>query len=704
MAIYYVDQKSGLASDNNTGTQARPFLTIQAAVDSLRPGDIVYVKEGTYDQFNITTSGTAGNRIVITSWPGNDDMPIIDGKYSSGRGVIELRGQSHFEVSGFNIKHASTDGIFVEGSAGGERDIVIADNLVSDTGNAGIYVAGLIMGQTIGVNEFRLFDVKITGNEVTRTNVPSGGNEAISVGGGVDGFEISNNHVHDSEQYGIDIKLGVQNGSIHDNVIHGIEKHGIYVDSASRAIKNVGIYNNTVFDNNNGIVLARESNRQPADPDIQNINIFNNDVYDNHKYGIMLYKHKWDDETGLFDNVNITANDIHGNGIDGLRLVEVNYATNIVADGNAIYNNANNIRNGIGAVVKNTLNAATSKVGVQKDVVIPAQPDTPKEPDQNNGKLVIKLVDVDTDKVIHVIQNGDAIITNPAMKIGIIAEYAGGAKSITFDLNNGEVIRTENVVPFALFGDRNGDIFGSELGHGSFTLNVKAFSAANGKGSLLEGRDFFFSFTDEKIDEPVLQESSDNLARFTNIDNVQTGDKSDNKLNGTMENDRQFGGIGNDTLLGAGGDDELRGGNGNDVLKGHNGDDLLDGGVGDDILYGAHGNDILYGGAGHDALYGEGGDDIFVFSEDSFNGKNHVYDFDRDADTLDLKGLLAGYDANDHAITDFISITRSGTNSIVKVDVSGSKSFGAGTEIAVLHDVIGLSNEEALVKDGTIII
>ncbi len=381
MTVYYVDQSHSRASDRNSGTENSPWLTLQHAADTLQPGDTVYVKPGTYDPFEVTRSGTEGNPIVFASDPTSGERAVIDGAgHDKIRGVVESRGKSNFEIRGFEIKNGARDGIFIEGSPEGAGNIVVMDNYVHDTGNSGIYAAGLVMREIIPENDFRLFNIVIADNEVTRTNTPNGKNEAISVGGGVDGFEISGNHVHDSDQFGIDIKTGVQNGSIHDNVIHDLEKHGIYVDAANRTIKNVEIYNNEIYDNKNGIVLARETYQEGATPELQNVQIYNNDVYDNEQYGVLIYKHKVDNGTGLLDDVTITANDIHGNGANGVRLVSADFATNIVVEGNAIYGHKTNVVNSIGAEVTGNFNTPRDGIGVQEDLDTP-KPEPEPEPE-----------------------------------------------------------------------------------------------------------------------------------------------------------------------------------------------------------------------------------------------------------------------------------------------------------------------------------
>lgn len=116
----------------------------------------------------------------------------------------------------------------------------------------------------------------------------------------------------------------------------------------------------------------------------------------------------------------------------------------------------------------------------------------------------------------------------------------------------------------------------------------------------------------------------------------------------------------------------------------------------------------LSGGDGQDDLYGGAGQDIFVFEAASaFNDIDTVNDFNAaDGDALDLSDILtdAGYDPMTDLITDFVQIATSGSDSIVRVDVTGAASFGAGTQIATVAGVTGLTDEAALVASGNLIV
>ena len=65
----FVDFKNAKADDKSAGSIEQPMKTIQAAVNSAKPGDIIYLREGFWEQkVKITTSGTRANPITISSY------------------------------------------------------------------------------------------------------------------------------------------------------------------------------------------------------------------------------------------------------------------------------------------------------------------------------------------------------------------------------------------------------------------------------------------------------------------------------------------------------------------------------------------------------------------------------------------------------------------------------------------------------------
>jgi Ca2+-binding RTX toxin-like protein len=174
------------------------------------------------------------------------------------------------------------------------------------------------------------------------------------------------------------------------------------------------------------------------------------------------------------------------------------------------------------------------------------------------------------------------------------------------------------------------------------------------------------------------------------------------KLTGSGYNDTLRGNTGDNTVVGGSGNDTVYGNSGNDILYGDSGTDTLYGDAGNDTLYGGSSNDTLYGGSSNDTLYGGTGSDIFKFQ--SSGGIDTVKDFKTsELDKLDIKSLLSGYDPLTKAITDYIQITTSGTNSIVNVDADGLTGGTVWTQIATFENVTGLTDEAALKTNGTII-
>lgn len=177
------------------------------------------------------------------------------------------------------------------------------------------------------------------------------------------------------------------------------------------------------------------------------------------------------------------------------------------------------------------------------------------------------------------------------------------------------------------------------------------------------------------------------------------------KVNGMGGADMIHGTNNNDVLVsGSSGQVSLYGYDGNDIIYGSNTHDGLRGHQGNDILYGLNGIDMLIGGVGVDTLYGGAGGDAFTYQAADIDGvADAIMDFSTgEGDFLYLWGVLQGYNAVSNAITNFIQITDSGSDSLVRIDVNGgANSF---VDLAILKGVTGLTDEAALVANGNIVI
>jgi len=213
--------------------------------------------------------------------------------------------------------------------------------------------------------------------------------------------------------------------------------------------------------------------------------------------------------------------------------------------------------------------------------------------------------------------------------------------------------------------------------------------------------------------------SNDTIYALAGNDSINAGD-GDDVIYAGDGNDYVSTSSGTDTIYGGDGSDDLHG-NGYDVLYGDDGNDYLYsqplsgeagttlvtlyGGSGTDALYGGnYGQTIENGGAGADTIVCGSGIDTVMFSSDAFGSVDTVQSFNAANDKLDISDILDGYyDPGTDVLTDFVQIITNGSNSELRVDVTGTATFGTGQHIATIQGVTGLTDEAALVTAGTLI-
>ncbi|MEM9962995.1 MAG: hypothetical protein AAF882_18395, partial [Pseudomonadota bacterium] len=137
------------------------------------------------------------------------------------------------------------------------------------------------------------------------------------------------------------------------------------------------------------------------------------------------------------------------------------------------------------------------------------QPEPEPEPEPMPGPAAFSLfvADTATDETLFALEDGMVIDLDDVegRSLTIYAEANG-------NLDPGSVVlqapglntQVENVTPYALFGDINGDFKGGAgLDEGDYSLSLTAYSGTGGRGSVLDTMSVSFSVADDMPTNPV---------------------------------------------------------------------------------------------------------------------------------------------------------------------------------------------------------
>lgn len=105
-------------SDSNGGTSlSAPFKTISKAIAMAVAGDVIYVREGTYNHsVTITLSKSGNENAPITLQGYENERPLLDFSGTAfGKRGIDLRG-SYWFIKGLDICKAGDNGMIISGS------------------------------------------------------------------------------------------------------------------------------------------------------------------------------------------------------------------------------------------------------------------------------------------------------------------------------------------------------------------------------------------------------------------------------------------------------------------------------------------------------------------------------------------------------------------------------------------------------------
>jgi parallel beta-helix repeat protein len=236
---------SPAGDDGADGSYDAPWATVNASVDKLKPGDTLYIREGTYNE-NVSMTNISGTEkdgiIHVASY--QDEAAIIDGGGGEDDAVFTLTNCEYITIEGLELINAGI-GIDYESTTerGAEplRDVTFLNNKVHD-----------IEGQNHGICVYAhnylapMTNLIMDGNEVyfTRTYW----SEATVFNGNIDGFTIRNNVIHNGNNIGIDM-IGFE-GTARSDGGEGDGKDYVNSDANVDFARNGVVYNNIIYGSN----------------------------------------------------------------------------------------------------------------------------------------------------------------------------------------------------------------------------------------------------------------------------------------------------------------------------------------------------------------------------------------------------------------------------------------------------------------------
>ncbi len=131
-------------SDLNSGTEIKPLLTINKAIEKVLPGDMIVLRGGEYlfsETLVIKKSGTSEKLIKLTAYKNESPILNFSGTVYSKDHILRQNGiilhADYWHINGIKIKNAKHAGLHVSGSKNIIENVVAFNN----------YVKGIIVTQ-----------------------------------------------------------------------------------------------------------------------------------------------------------------------------------------------------------------------------------------------------------------------------------------------------------------------------------------------------------------------------------------------------------------------------------------------------------------------------------------------------------------------------------------------------------------------------
>lgn len=223
---YYV---APTGNDSNSGASAAPWRTLQKAANTVNPGDVVHVADGTYVGMYLSRSGTAAAPITFKAEGSN---VLVNARNASTDDNINVEGGSYVVIDGFVVEDSPRAGIRVVEATG----VVVKNNRVARSSHTGIltgWTPGIQVIDNVSYGAVAQHGIYVANSRVSPDDVVIRGNECYGNGqngiqlngdcweggdGIISGAVIEDNFVHDNNWKGFSL-ISVQASIIRNNVI-----------------------------------------------------------------------------------------------------------------------------------------------------------------------------------------------------------------------------------------------------------------------------------------------------------------------------------------------------------------------------------------------------------------------------------------------------------------------------------------------------
>jgi parallel beta helix pectate lyase-like protein len=348
--------------DQNPGTTAQPFQTIQTAADLAQAGDTIIVEPGQYSGFAFSygrqQTGTQDSPITFLARPG---VAIVTANAHTPDG-IDVEGASWVVIDGFEVRTVQRAGIRVVSSATNSVGVIIRNNDVHDTVMWGIFTSHvdslLIENNSVtgAQSQPGIFVSNACVSPVVRGNVLAGnagaglsldGNAAQGGAGVITGALVEKNVIHDNGPGGAaGISCdGVQASRLRNNLIYAEHGSGVSLFRGDAAMPSTGnvVVNNTIVVASDGLWPLDIRNASTGNTVLDNI-LLDGDAMNGMNGSHGSIDVSTDSLTGFVSDYNVvldhfTLDDVTTATLDAWRAMTKQDGSSLVASASALFVN-----------------------------------------------------------------------------------------------------------------------------------------------------------------------------------------------------------------------------------------------------------------------------------------------------------------------------------------------------------------------------